>query len=159
MIVRCTTRLSNWWGVLKSKRESPSFICIVVELIFPWIYSLERMEVMERVAELFAGHHHLLSGFNQFLPTGYRLEPSENPSHSNKVDIITPEGRRSCRAPSEIAIGSRVHWTAPFFSSTFLYTAHENYINEPDISCWFPQKLYWIVGKSQSARITGVYFI
>ncbi|KAL9716686.1 hypothetical protein Ac2012v2_001138 [Leucoagaricus gongylophorus] len=71
--------------------------------------TLERMEVMERVAELFAGHHHLLSGFNQFLPTGYRLEPSENPSHSNKVDIITPEGRRSCRAPSEIAIGSRVH--------------------------------------------------
>ncbi|EKM84319.1 hypothetical protein AGABI1DRAFT_110861 [Agaricus bisporus var. burnettii JB137-S8] len=56
--------------------------------------SLERLEVMERVAELFAGHHQLLSGFNQFLPKGYRLEPSDDPSHLNHVVIITPEGRR-----------------------------------------------------------------
>jgi len=67
------------------------------------------MEVMERVAELFAGYHHLLSGFNQFLPTGYRLEPSDDPSRLNDVDIITPEGRRPCRAPSKIIIEPRVH--------------------------------------------------
>jgi len=69
---------------------------MVVEPTFPWTYSLERMEVMERVAELFAGYHHLLSGFNQFLPTGYRLEPSDDPSRLNEIDIITPEGRRPC---------------------------------------------------------------
>ncbi len=51
------------------------------------------MEVIERVAELFAGHHQLLSGFNQFLPKGYRLEPSDDPLRSRDVVIITPEGR------------------------------------------------------------------
>jgi len=74
-----------------------------------WTYSLERIEVMERVAELFAGYHHLLGGFNQFLPTGYRLEPSDDPLRLNEVDIITPEGRRPCRAPSNIIIEPRVH--------------------------------------------------
>lgn len=65
-------------------------------------YSLERMEVIERVAELFAGHHQLLTGFNQFLPKGYRLEPSDDPSHSNDVVIITPEGRRESRKQTNL---------------------------------------------------------
>jgi histone deacetylase complex regulatory component SIN3 len=67
------------------------------------------MEVIERVAELFAGHHQLLSGFNQFLPRGYRLEPSDDPSQSNEVIIITPEGRRQCRNVSAIAIDPGAH--------------------------------------------------
>lgn len=71
--------------------------------------TLERIEVIERVAELFAGHHHLLSGFNQFLPKGYRLEPSDDPSHSNEVVIVTPEGRHQCRTPSTFTIGPGAH--------------------------------------------------
>lgn len=67
------------------------------------------MEVIERVAELFAGHHQLLNGFNQFLPKGYRLEPSNDPLRSCEVVIITPEGRRECRKhtkPPAFAWGS-----------------------------------------------------
>ncbi|KAF9444035.1 PAH2 domain-containing protein [Macrolepiota fuliginosa MF-IS2] len=70
--------------------------------------SLERMEVIERVAELFAGHHQLLSGFNQFLPKGYRLEPSNDPTQSYDVVIVTPEGRRETRgqtSPSAVVVG------------------------------------------------------
>ncbi|KAF9483550.1 PAH2 domain-containing protein [Pholiota conissans] len=48
--------------------------------------------VVGRVSRLFAGNHNLIQGFNTFLPLGYRIDISADPSDPNTVTITTPTG-------------------------------------------------------------------
>lgn len=48
--------------------------------------------MIERVSTLFRGHPSLIQGFNTFLPPGYRIECSSNPSESNLITVTTPTG-------------------------------------------------------------------
>ncbi|KAI8381266.1 uncharacterized protein BYT42DRAFT_604256 [Radiomyces spectabilis] len=48
--------------------------------------------VIERVSILFKGHPVLISGFNTFLPPGYRIECSTDPRHPDLIHVTTPSG-------------------------------------------------------------------
>ncbi|KAI8342641.1 hypothetical protein BC941DRAFT_389690 [Chlamydoabsidia padenii] len=48
--------------------------------------------VIERVSTLFKGHPNLISGFNTFLPPGYRIECSTNPHEPDLIRVTTPDG-------------------------------------------------------------------
>ncbi|KAL1741018.1 hypothetical protein HDZ31DRAFT_46324 [Schizophyllum fasciatum] len=48
--------------------------------------------VIQRVSELFYGHPNLITGFNTFLPVGYRIDPSSDPRDPNLITVTTPTG-------------------------------------------------------------------
>ncbi|KAG2220933.1 hypothetical protein INT45_010686, partial [Circinella minor] len=48
--------------------------------------------VIERVSILFNGHPELISGFNTFLPPGYRIECSSDPNEPDIIKVTTPSG-------------------------------------------------------------------
>ncbi|KAK9768683.1 hypothetical protein K7432_000515 [Basidiobolus ranarum] len=48
--------------------------------------------VIDRVSNLFRGHPSLISGFNTFLPPGYRIEISPNAHDPHNVRVTTPNG-------------------------------------------------------------------
>ncbi|KAI9263846.1 hypothetical protein EDC94DRAFT_517900, partial [Helicostylum pulchrum] len=48
--------------------------------------------VIERVSTLFRGHPILISGFNTFLPPGYRIECSIDDQERNIIKVTTPSG-------------------------------------------------------------------
>ncbi|ORX58826.1 hypothetical protein DM01DRAFT_1301529 [Hesseltinella vesiculosa] len=48
--------------------------------------------VIERVSTLFKGHPMLISGFNTFLPPGYRIECSTDPMEPDVIRVTTPNG-------------------------------------------------------------------
>lgn len=50
--------------------------------------SIDTPGVIDRVSSLFRGHPNLITGFNTFLPPGYRIEPTNNPL--DPVKVITP---------------------------------------------------------------------
>lgn len=54
--------------------------------------SIDTPGVIERVSTLFRGHPSLIQGFNTFLPPGYRIECSMDPSESNLITVTTPSG-------------------------------------------------------------------
>ncbi|KAI9009400.1 hypothetical protein CLU79DRAFT_775003 [Phycomyces nitens] len=54
--------------------------------------SIDTPGVIERVSTLFKGHPNLVSGFNTFLPPGYRIECSEDPREPDLIRVTTPGG-------------------------------------------------------------------
>jgi len=54
--------------------------------------SIDTPGVIDRVSTLFRGHPSLIQGFNTFLPPGYRIECSLDPSDPNPIRVTTPMG-------------------------------------------------------------------
>ncbi|ODV79450.1 uncharacterized protein CANTADRAFT_51875 [Suhomyces tanzawaensis NRRL Y-17324] len=54
--------------------------------------SIDTPGVIDRVSTLFKGHPNLIQGFNTFLPPGYRIECSLDPSDPNPIRVTTPTG-------------------------------------------------------------------
>lgn len=54
--------------------------------------SIDTPGVIDRVSSLFRGHPNLIQGFNTFLPPGYRIECSLDPSDPNPIRVTTPTG-------------------------------------------------------------------
>ncbi|KAI8084776.1 uncharacterized protein BX664DRAFT_267268 [Halteromyces radiatus] len=54
--------------------------------------SIDTPGVIERVSTLFQGHLTLISGFNTFLPPGYRIECSTDPRDPDLIRVTTPSG-------------------------------------------------------------------
>lgn len=54
--------------------------------------SIDTPGVIDRVSTLFRGHPNLIQGFNTFLPPGYRIECSLDPSDPNPIRVTTPTG-------------------------------------------------------------------
>ncbi|KAI8379519.1 uncharacterized protein BYT42DRAFT_329822 [Radiomyces spectabilis] len=54
--------------------------------------------VIERVSTLFKGHPGLISGFNTFLPPGYRIECSTDPHEPDLIRVTTPSGTTTTTA-------------------------------------------------------------
>ncbi|KXN88887.1 Paired amphipathic helix protein pst1 [Leucoagaricus sp. SymC.cos] len=48
--------------------------------------------VISRVSRLFTGNAALIQGFNTFLPVGYRIDVSADPSDPNTITVTTPQG-------------------------------------------------------------------
>ncbi|KAL0137999.1 hypothetical protein V8B55DRAFT_1533963 [Mucor lusitanicus] len=64
--------------------------------------------VIERVSTLFKGHPTLISGFNTFLPPGYRIECSTDPREPDLITVTTPSGVTTTTGGS----ASRMHMEA-----------------------------------------------
>ncbi|KAF9968472.1 Transcriptional regulatory protein sin3 [Actinomortierella ambigua] len=64
--------------------------------------------VIERVSTLFKGHPSLISGFNTFLPPGYRIECSTNPNEVNMIRVTTPSGHTTTQMGAPIVIPERL---------------------------------------------------
>ncbi|KAI9322472.1 hypothetical protein BX666DRAFT_2017097 [Dichotomocladium elegans] len=65
--------------------------------------------VIERVSILFNGHPDLISGFNTFLPPGYRIDCSTDPNEPDVIKVTTPTGTtvtRTSRPVLSNAIGN-----------------------------------------------------
>ncbi|CAO3596649.1 unnamed protein product [Absidia cylindrospora] len=73
--------------------------------------------VIERVSTLFKGHSMLISGFNTFLPPGYRIECSTNPHEPNLIRVTTPNG-------TTMTTGGRINMEPPENAATL---AHSSY--------------------------------
>ncbi|BFZ61969.1 Transcriptional regulatory protein sin3 [Saitoella coloradoensis] len=73
--------------------------------------SIDTPGVIERVSTLFRGHPNLVQGFNTFLPPGYRIEASFDPSDPN-IRVTTPMGTTTTSGG------------APFRESTAFYEQH-----------------------------------
>ncbi|KAL6453750.1 SIN3 Transcriptional regulatory protein SIN3 [Candida maltosa Xu316] len=54
--------------------------------------SIDTPGVIDRVSTLFRGHPNLIQGFNTFLPPGYKIECSLDPSDPNPIRVTTPTG-------------------------------------------------------------------
>lgn len=54
--------------------------------------SIDTPGVIDRVSKLFNGNPYLIQGFNTFLPVGYRIEVSADPSDPNTITVTTPQG-------------------------------------------------------------------
>ncbi|ORY91047.1 hypothetical protein BCR43DRAFT_463715 [Syncephalastrum racemosum] len=63
--------------------------------------------VIERVSLLFHGHPELISGFNTFLPPGYRIECSTDPNEPDVIRVTTPSGSTLTRTTRPVAQPSR----------------------------------------------------
>ncbi|KAF8079008.1 histone deacetylase complex, SIN3 component [Lyophyllum atratum] len=48
--------------------------------------------VIQRVSRLFHGNPYLIQGFNTFLPMGYRIDISADPTDPNTITVTTPSG-------------------------------------------------------------------
>ena len=54
--------------------------------------SIDTPGVLDRVSTLLRGNPNLLQGFNNFLPSGYRIECSDDPH--DPIKVTTPVGIR-----------------------------------------------------------------
>ncbi|EST05486.1 Histone deacetylase interacting [Kalmanozyma brasiliensis GHG001] len=69
--------------------------------------SIDTPGVIERVSTLFRGHPSLIQGFNTFLPPGYRIECSLDPSESNLITVTTPTGTTT-QTPGGVGIAGEL---------------------------------------------------
>ncbi|KAG0046467.1 Transcriptional regulatory protein sin3 [Gryganskiella cystojenkinii] len=60
--------------------------------------------VIEVVSTLFNGHPTLISGFNTFLPPGYRIECLTSPNEVNMIRVTTPSGHATTQTGGPIVI-------------------------------------------------------
>ncbi|OAD79564.1 hypothetical protein PHYBLDRAFT_162621 [Phycomyces blakesleeanus NRRL 1555(-)] len=65
--------------------------------------SIDTPGVIERVSTLFKGHPTLISGFNTFLPPGYRIECSYDPREPDLIRVTTPSGTTTTTGGSSSA--------------------------------------------------------
>ncbi|KAI7871546.1 hypothetical protein BDF14DRAFT_1873462 [Spinellus fusiger] len=63
--------------------------------------------VIERVSGLFKGHPSLISGFNTFLPPGYRIECSTDERLRDVIKVTTPSGVTRLQGQAEEGQGRR----------------------------------------------------
>ncbi|KAI9485323.1 MAG: hypothetical protein EXX96DRAFT_475954 [Benjaminiella poitrasii] len=85
--------------------------------------------VIERVSSLFKGHPTLISGFNTFLPPGYRIECSTNPREPDLITVMMPNG-----------ITTTTTAGAPYRETTNTTTAQQQQQQQPQ---HLPQPYYY----------------
>ncbi|KAI9013745.1 hypothetical protein CLU79DRAFT_768551 [Phycomyces nitens] len=70
--------------------------------------SIDTPGVIERVSTLFKGHPTLISGFNTFLPPGYRIECLSDPREPDLIRVTTPSGTTTTTGGSSGNLGGRL---------------------------------------------------
>lgn len=64
-------------------------------ILINFTFRIDTPGVIERVSTLFRGHPALISGFNTFLPPGYRIECSTDAYSRDIIKVTTPTGTTS----------------------------------------------------------------
>ncbi|KAK9763347.1 hypothetical protein K7432_010059 [Basidiobolus ranarum] len=87
--------------------------------------------VIDRVSNLFRGHPTLISGFNTFLPPGYRIEISPNAYDPHNVRVTTPNGTINSSGLPEPSQHSQLHNVNPNTNSSMPLTNGPHYYQPP----------------------------
>ncbi|CCH41931.1 Transcriptional regulatory protein [Wickerhamomyces ciferrii] len=72
--------------------------------------SIDTPGVIDRVSTLFRGHPSLIQGFNTFLPPGYRIECSLDPSDPNPIRVTTPMGTTTRQETNSNIVFEQQRW-------------------------------------------------
>ena len=88
----------------ESRQEN---VQVTNKIAFPLI-SIDTPGVIERVSTLFKGHPTLISGFNTFLPPGYRIECLSSANETNMIRVTTPSGHTTTQMGGPIVIPERL---------------------------------------------------
>lgn len=79
--------------------------------------SIDTPGVIDRVSTLFRGHPNLIQGFNTFLPPGYRIECSLDPSDPNPITVTTPLGETTRPNVGDNLVLNTTAWRGPGITS------------------------------------------
>jgi paired amphipathic helix protein Sin3a len=74
-----------------------------------FLSSIDTPGVIERVSTLFRGHPALISGFNTFLPPGYRIECSTDAHARDIIKVTTPSGTTSTTSGEPLNLQSEIN--------------------------------------------------
>jgi paired amphipathic helix protein Sin3a len=85
--------------------------------------------VIDRVSSLFKGHPHLISGFNTFLPAGYRIECSVDPR--DPIIVTTPTDVRRIDLNNNYRSIIQQQQPLPSLSSPFIPPPQPNRAHSP----------------------------
>ncbi|OBZ85577.1 putative Xaa-Pro aminopeptidase P [Choanephora cucurbitarum] len=80
--------------------------------------------VIERVSSLFRGHPALISGFNTFLPPGYRIECSTDAHFRDIIKVTTPTGTTSTANGEPLSLQSTSDAVDPYYPSSSMHPHH-----------------------------------
>ncbi|KAF9185223.1 Transcriptional regulatory protein sin3 [Haplosporangium sp. Z 11] len=89
--------------------------------------------VIERVSTLFKGHPTLISGFNTFLPPGYRIECLSSANEANMIRVTTPSGHTTTQMGGPIVIPERLPPPAPSHYNQSSYHMQQSSGYQPSI--------------------------
>ncbi|KAI7825290.1 hypothetical protein BC939DRAFT_448438 [Gamsiella multidivaricata] len=89
--------------------------------------------VIERVSTLFKGHPTLISGFNTFLPPGYRIECLSSANEANMIRVTTPSGHTTTQMGGPIVIPERLPPPAPSHYNQSSYHMQQGSGYQPSI--------------------------
>ncbi|KAF9283609.1 Transcriptional regulatory protein sin3 [Mortierella alpina] len=89
--------------------------------------------VIERVSTLFKGHPTLISGFNTFLPPGYRIECLSSANEANMIRVTTPSGHTTTQMGGPIVIPERLPPSAPAHYNQSSYHMQQGSGYQPSI--------------------------
>ena len=84
------------------QREEP-ITCCPAWLIDLSLFRIDTPGVIQRVSRLFHGNPYLIQGFNTFLPVGYRIDISADPSDPNTITVTTPMGTTTQTTNASVA--------------------------------------------------------
>lgn len=82
------------------------FSCSPLFNVSSHLCSIDTPGVINRVSTLFNGSQELIQGFNTFLPVGYRIDVSVDPSNPSTITVTTPQGTMT-QNTNEMAIQTR----------------------------------------------------
>jgi paired amphipathic helix protein Sin3a len=91
--------------------------------------SIDTPGVIDRVSSLFKGHPHLISGFNTFLPAGYRIECSVDPR--DPIIVTTPTDVRRIDPNNNYRPIVQQQQPLPSLSSPFIPPPQSNRADSP----------------------------
>ncbi|KAI8376680.1 hypothetical protein EDC96DRAFT_551369 [Choanephora cucurbitarum] len=86
--------------------------------------------VIERVSSLFRGHPALISGFNTFLPPGYRIECSTDAHFRDIIKVTTPTGTTSTANGEPLSLQSTSDTVDHYYPSSSMHP-HQPVNNTP----------------------------
>ncbi|KAH8550911.1 hypothetical protein BGW37DRAFT_426755 [Umbelopsis sp. PMI_123] len=78
--------------------------------------------VIERVSTLFRGHPTLISGFNTFLPPGYRIECSLDMNDQDVIKVTTPTGTTTTKGGALLQLsreGQNSHGSSSYYGNSY----------------------------------------
>ncbi|RCI04557.1 Transcriptional regulatory protein sin3 [Rhizopus stolonifer] len=93
--------------------------------------------VIERVSTLFRGHPALISGFNTFLPPGYRIECSTDAHLRDVIKVTTPTGTTSTTNGEPLVLQSETVDNR-YYSSAMPVHYRSSHGQLPSISAYHP---------------------
>lgn len=83
---------NKFLDIMKDFKGQVCVICRDSLRVLIFTFRIDTPGVIQRVSMLFHGNGRLITGFNTFLPMGYRIDVSADPADQNTITVTTPQG-------------------------------------------------------------------